>query len=59
MPDKIDFKKTLSGYQTPRGRFTVVDVPDMSAFTASRDKSRWGWTMMLMAPDWIDQRLFE
>lgn len=32
---------------------------DMDAFTASRDKSRWDWTMMLMAPDWIDVGLFE
>ena len=32
---------------------------DMDAFTASRDKSRWDWTMMLMTPDWIDVGLFE
>lgn len=32
---------------------------DMDAFTASRDKSRWDWTMMLMAPDWIDHGRFE
>jgi hypothetical protein len=31
---------------------------DMSAFTTSRDKSRWDWTLMIMVPDWIDQRLF-
>jgi hypothetical protein len=28
---------------------------DMDAFTASRDKSRWDWTMMIMVPDWIDE----
>lgn len=28
---------------------------DMAAFTASRDKSRWDWTLMIMVPDWIDQ----
>jgi hypothetical protein len=32
---------------------------DMDAFTASRDKSRWDWTMMLMVPEWIDGGLFE
>ena len=32
---------------------------DMDAFTASRDKSRWDWTMMLMVPEWIDGDLFE
>jgi hypothetical protein len=31
---------------------------DMDAFTAVRDKSRWDWTLMLMAPDWIDQAMF-
>ncbi|MET0819667.1 MAG: GyrI-like domain-containing protein [Aeromicrobium sp.] len=31
---------------------------DMDAFTASRDKSRWEWTMMLMVPDWIDDASF-
>jgi hypothetical protein len=29
MPTKTDFKKTLDAYQAPRGRFRVVDVPDM------------------------------
>ena len=32
---------------------------DMDAFTTSRDKSRWDWTMMLMVPDWIDRSAFE
>ncbi|MEO3811187.1 GyrI-like domain-containing protein [Sphaerisporangium sp. B11E5] len=31
---------------------------DMDAFTASRDKSRWNWTLMIMIPDWIDQGMF-
>ncbi|WP_309128702.1 GyrI-like domain-containing protein [Microbacterium sp.] len=31
---------------------------DMDAFTVARDKSRWDWTMMLMAPDWIEEDLF-
>lgn len=30
---------------------------DMDAFTTSRDKSRWDWTLMIMVPDWIDQDL--
>lgn len=29
MTDKIDFKKTLDSYQAPRGKFRIVDVPDM------------------------------
>jgi hypothetical protein len=28
---------------------------DMESFTASRDKSRWDWTLMIMVPDWIGQ----
>lgn len=32
---------------------------DMSAFTTARDKSRWHWTLMIMAPEWIDQQMFE
>ncbi|MFJ3956724.1 GyrI-like domain-containing protein [Arthrobacter sp. NPDC090010] len=31
---------------------------DMDAFTTSRDKSRWEWTMMLMVPEWIDESTF-
>ncbi|WP_159792798.1 GyrI-like domain-containing protein [Puerhibacterium puerhi] len=27
---------------------------DMDAFTVSRDKSRWRWTLMIMTPDWVD-----
>lgn len=26
---------------------------DMETFTASRDKSRWEWTVMLMVPEWL------
>ncbi|MFF1829927.1 GyrI-like domain-containing protein [Paenarthrobacter sp. NPDC058040] len=26
---------------------------DMASFTSSRDKSKWEWTMMIMAPEWI------
>jgi hypothetical protein len=115
MAEKIDFKKTVAGYQAGRGRFSMVDLPDvrylmvdgqgdpntspaytqalealypvayklkfasksdlgrdyvvppleglwwaddMDAFTVSRDKSRWDWTMMLMVPDWIDDAMF-
>ena len=32
---------------------------DMAAFTTSRDKSRWAWTMLLMVPDWIDASMVE
>ncbi|MEE2039265.1 GyrI-like domain-containing protein [Nocardiopsis sp. CT-R113] len=31
---------------------------DMDAFTATRDKSRWDWTLMIMTPDWIGQDMF-
>lgn len=31
---------------------------DMDAFTASRDKSRWDWTLMIMVPEWIDRDMF-
>lgn len=26
---------------------------DMAAFTGTRDKSRWQWTLMLLVPDWV------
>ena len=115
MADKIDFKRELDAYQARRGRFRIVQVPemqylmidghgdpntspafgkavaalypvayklkfaskrdlgrdyvvmpleglwwadDMDAFTVSRDKSRWDWTLMIMVPDWIDQHTF-
>lgn len=115
MTDKIDFRKTLDGYQAPRGAFRVVDLPDLQylmvdghgdpntspayadalaalypvayqlkflskrelghdyvvppleglwwaddtdTFTVARDKTRWSWTMLLMAPDWIDREAF-
>ncbi len=29
MTDKVDFKKTLDGYRAQRGRFRLVDVPDL------------------------------
>lgn len=32
---------------------------DMDTFTVARDKTKWRWTMMLMAPDWIPERMFE
>ncbi|MGH3849502.1 MAG: GyrI-like domain-containing protein [Pseudonocardiaceae bacterium] len=31
---------------------------DMDSFTASRNKSRWNWMLMIMTPDWIDQQMF-
>jgi hypothetical protein len=31
---------------------------DMESFTAARDKSRWDWTLMLMAPEWISRDMF-
>ncbi|QRY63664.1 GyrI-like domain-containing protein [Gordonia sp. PDNC005] len=115
MTDKIDFKKVLDSYRAARGRFDIVDVPDMQylmvdghgdpntaveytdalaalypvafklkfasrrelgrdyvvppleglwwaadmdAFTTSRDKAKWDWTMMIMVPDWIDHSIF-
>jgi hypothetical protein len=32
---------------------------NMEAFTTSRDTSQWDWTLMMMVPDWIDQRMFD
>ena len=32
---------------------------DMDAFTTSRDKSAWDWTMMIMQPEWVTQEMFE
>jgi hypothetical protein len=32
---------------------------DMDAFTVTRDKSRWDWTLMIMTPEWIDEPLVE
>ncbi|MET9021448.1 GyrI-like domain-containing protein [Actinopolymorpha sp. NPDC004070] len=113
---KLDLKKDLDPYQAKRGRFRLVNVPDMQylmidghgdpntspayadsvnalcpvayklkfaskrdlgrdyvvmpleglwwaedmdSFTASRDKARWDWTLMIMTPDWIDQQVFD
>lgn len=115
MTDRTDFKKSLDAYQAKRGRFRILEVPelqylmidghgdpntsslftegiealypvayklkfaskqdlgrdyvvppleglwwarDMDAFTASRDKSKWDWTLMIMVPDWIGQDMF-
>lgn len=48
------------------GRDYVVMPPeglwwaeDMDSFTASRDKSRWDWSMMIMVPEWTDQQMFD
>ncbi len=32
---------------------------DMDSFTVTRDKSQWDWTLMVMAPDWIDSAMFD
>lgn len=32
---------------------------DMAAFTRARDKNQWRWTMMILAPEWIDDDAFE
>ena len=32
---------------------------DMETFTSRRDKSKWSWTMMIMAPEWITATMFE
>lgn len=31
---------------------------DMEDFTVNRDKSKWDWTAMIMAPDWITPAMF-
>ncbi len=116
MAEKVDFKKTLAGYQARLDRFQLIEVPDTQylmvdghgdpntspaftaalealypvayklkflskrelgrdyvvppleglwwaestdAFTTSRDKSRWDWTVMLMVPGWLDRGAFE
>ncbi|MBD8871046.1 GyrI-like domain-containing protein [Nocardioides donggukensis] len=116
MTTTIDLKKSLDAYRAQRGRFRVVDVPelqylmvdgsgdpnvgpdfteavealyplayrlkfaskrdlgrdhvvnpleglwwaeDMDAFTTSRDKSRWQWTLMILVPDWIGPDMVE
>lgn len=115
MPGKIDFKKTIDSYRARKGRFDIIDVPELNylmidghgdpnsspefttaveslyplaytlkfgskrdhdrdytvmpleglwwaddhaAFTVSRDKSKWDWTLMIMQPDWIDHEFF-
>ena len=32
---------------------------DMETFTASRDKSAWDWTMMIMQPEWITPEMVD
>lgn len=32
---------------------------DMEAFTTTRDKSAWDWTMMILQPEWITQEMFQ
>lgn len=32
---------------------------DMTAFTSSRDKSQWQWTIMILTPDWVEVGLLE
>ena len=31
---------------------------DMAAFTSARDKSRWSWTTLVLAPTWVDDAAF-
>ncbi len=31
---------------------------DMEAFTTTRDKSQWDWTMMIMTPEWISSEIY-
>ena len=31
----------------------------MDSFAATRDKSQWDWTLLIMVPDWIDQHMFD
>ncbi|MFJ3406450.1 GyrI-like domain-containing protein [Promicromonospora sp. NPDC090134] len=31
---------------------------DMAAFTTSRDKSRWDWTLLILVPDWTTPEMF-
>jgi hypothetical protein len=32
---------------------------DMTAFTTSRDKARWHWTLMIMTPDWVGRPMLD
>ena len=112
---KVDFKKTISAYRARKGRFDIVNVPELTylmidghgdpntapefasaiealypiaytlkfaskqklgrdytvmpleglwwaddhaSFTASRDKSKWDWTLMIMQPEWVGREMF-
>ena len=32
---------------------------DMAAFTTRRDKSTWGWTLLILQPEWVDEALVD
>jgi len=56
---KFASKRTLDrDYVVPplEGLWTA---DDFDAFTTSRDKSRWDWTMMILVPEWIGDDLVE
>ena len=59
----LAYKLKFASKREPRTRLrrhaarSVWWAEDMDAFTTSRDKSRWDWTLMIMVPDWIDQDL--
>ncbi|WP_326557406.1 GyrI-like domain-containing protein [Micromonospora sp. NBC_01796] len=57
----LAYRLKFASKQTLGRDYTVMPLEglwwadDMDTFTASRDKSRWDWTLMIMTPDWIDQ----
>lgn len=46
---KVDFRRTMPSYRAQRGRFDLIH------FTVRRDKTRWHWTMMILASHWITE----
>lgn len=48
MPEKVDLKRTLDAYQARRGRFRVVDVPDLQYLMVD------GHGDPNTSPDWAD-----
>ncbi|MGM7678106.1 GyrI-like domain-containing protein [Microbacterium sp. A94] len=55
---KFTSKNTLGRDYTVMPLEGLWWADDHAAFTSSRDKSQWDWTMMIMQPDWIDHEHF-
>ncbi len=59
----VAYKLKFASKQQVGRDYTVMPLEglwwaeDMASFTARRDKSQWDWTMMILAPDWIEPGL--